>query len=240
MNVAAGFDTRLAFHYAAGEAGFVNVYDDVNGAGKLLASVNLGVNVDSCLDLNNLFCNFEHVEMLFAGSGRSVAFGVTAGWLAFDDITLGALDAEPAPVPEPPRWCCVHWAWPAWPHPVASYAARSGTRRSKRVLLFACCRSRRPTPRETPAVAPAVSRQGCGRPTSAATKIVLLSGMGHGAKWRDGRPAPQLLTWSRQTAVPQPAAAGVRSYCTTPPGASVNTKSHCAKISALTPSWMES
>lgn len=101
MNVAAGFDTRLAFHYAAGEAGFVNVYDDVNGAGKLLASVNLGVNVDSCLDLNNLFCNFEHVEMLFAGSGRSVAFGGTAGWLAFDDITLGALDAEPAPVPEP-------------------------------------------------------------------------------------------------------------------------------------------
>lgn len=101
LNIAAGFDTRLAFHYAAGEPGFVNVFDGLDGTGNLLASLNLGVNINNCLDGNNLFCNFDQVELLFAGSARSVAFSGLDAYLAIDDVTLGALDAGPSPVPEP-------------------------------------------------------------------------------------------------------------------------------------------
>lgn len=77
---------------AAGKAGLVNVYDALNGSGKLLASRTLAVNINDCLDRNKLFCNVDQVELLFGGPN---------GWLAFDDVTLGALDAGPAPVPEP-------------------------------------------------------------------------------------------------------------------------------------------
>ncbi len=101
MNVSAGFDTRLAFHYAAGEAGFVNVYDGLNRTGNLLAMFNLPVNVDPCQDGSNLFCVFSPVEILFAGTARSVIFGGLDGWIGFDDVAIGALDAGPAPVPEP-------------------------------------------------------------------------------------------------------------------------------------------
>lgn len=101
MNVADGFDTRLGFHYAAGEAGFVRVFDGLNGTGNLLAQLALGTNLAGCLDGNNLFCNFSPVELLFNGTARSVAFGGADGWLVFDDVTVGAAEAEPAPVPEP-------------------------------------------------------------------------------------------------------------------------------------------
>lgn len=101
MNVVAGFDTRLAFHYAAGEAGFVRVFDGQNGTGNLLAQLDLGVNINNCLDGNNLFCNFTPVELLFSGTARSVAFGGADGWLVFDDVNFGAAEVEPAPVPEP-------------------------------------------------------------------------------------------------------------------------------------------
>ncbi len=101
MNVAAGFDTRLGFHYAAGEPGFVRVYDGLNGSGNLLGLIGLGTNLANCLDGNNLFCHFSPVELLFDGTARSVAFGGADGWLVFDDVSFGAAEAEPAPVPEP-------------------------------------------------------------------------------------------------------------------------------------------
>jgi hypothetical protein len=101
LSMAAGFDSRLAFHYAAGQAGFVRIYDGLNGTGNLLASLNLGVNVNNCLDGDNLFCVFSPVELLFSGTARSVAFGGPDGWLAFDDVTLGSEQANPNPVPEP-------------------------------------------------------------------------------------------------------------------------------------------
>ena len=101
MNVAAGFDTRLGFHYAAGDPGFVRVFDGLNGSGNLLGQLALGTNLDNCLDVDNLFCNFSPVELLFDGTARSVAFGGPAGWLVFDDVSFGAAEDEPAPVPEP-------------------------------------------------------------------------------------------------------------------------------------------
>lgn len=101
MNVAAGFNSRLGLHYAAGEAGFVNVYDGLNGTGMLLGQLNISANIGACLDGNNLFCNFSPVELLFSGTARSVAFGGPDGWLVFDDVTLGVEDTGPAPVPEP-------------------------------------------------------------------------------------------------------------------------------------------
>lgn len=101
MNVAGGFDTRLAFHYSALSAGFVNMYDGVNGTGNLLASLNLAINTASCADVNNLLCSFGQVEILFGGTARSVAFGGLDGDLVFDDIAIGAVDAGPGPTPVP-------------------------------------------------------------------------------------------------------------------------------------------
>lgn len=101
MNVAAGFEGRLGLHYAAGEDGFVRVYDGLNGTGTLLAQLDLSLNTAGCVDGNNLFCNFTPVELLFSGTARSVAFGGPDGWLVFDDVTIGVEDTGPEPVPEP-------------------------------------------------------------------------------------------------------------------------------------------
>ncbi|MCC2972563.1 PEP-CTERM sorting domain-containing protein [Massilia sp. IC2-476] len=101
MNVAAGFDTRLGFHYAAGDPGIVRLFDGLNGTGNLLGSLSLAVNIGGCLDGNDLFCNFSEMEILFGGTARSVSFSGENGWITFDDVALGALEGAPAQVPEP-------------------------------------------------------------------------------------------------------------------------------------------
>jgi hypothetical protein len=101
LNMASGFDTRLAFHYAAGEAGVVRIYEGMNGTGNLLASIDLAANINNCPDGNNLFCLFNPVELLFNGTAHSVSFGGPDGWLVFDNVTLGSLQVNPNPVPEP-------------------------------------------------------------------------------------------------------------------------------------------
>ena len=100
MNVAAGFNTGFSFFYTSAGAGFVNVYDGLNGSGLLLATLNLlGTNSSCSGDPTGVFCNFESVGVAFAGTAMSVDFGGAAGFIGFDDITLGAI--VPGQVPEP-------------------------------------------------------------------------------------------------------------------------------------------
>ena len=102
MDVGGGVETSLGFHYAAGEAGFVRVFEGLNGSGTLLGTVNLGTNISGCLDGNNLFCVFDPVQLQFAGTARSVVFGGADGWITFDDVRIGAdVEEPPAQVPEP-------------------------------------------------------------------------------------------------------------------------------------------
>jgi len=100
MNVAAGFDTGFSFFYSSSAAGFVNVYDGLNGTGALLGSLNLASNLCGCAgDPQGTYCNWDAVGVTFAGVARSVDFGGAAFQIAFDDITLGR--DTPGQVPEP-------------------------------------------------------------------------------------------------------------------------------------------
>lgn len=101
MNVAAGFDTGFSFYYTSARAGFVRVYDGLNGTGNLLASLSLTANTGNCAgDPNGSFCQFDPIGVAFAGIARSVDFGGSADYIAFDNVTLGA--SSPAQdVPEP-------------------------------------------------------------------------------------------------------------------------------------------
>jgi len=102
MNVAAGFTTGFSFFYSSNDAGFVNVYDGLNGTGSLLATVLLagGTNGTCVGDPSGDFCHFVPTGVSFNGTARSVDFGGSAGNIGFDDITLGA-DVPGGTVPEP-------------------------------------------------------------------------------------------------------------------------------------------
>lgn len=101
MNVAAGFDTGFSFFYSANEAGFVNVYDGLNGSGNILATLSLAPNISGCVgDPSGSFCSWTAMGVAFAGTARSVDFGGAADLIGFDDITLGA-SVPGGTVPEP-------------------------------------------------------------------------------------------------------------------------------------------
>ncbi len=110
MNVAAGFDTGFSFFYSSDfDTGFVNVYDDLNGSGNILATINLALNLsdNNCTgDPTGRFCNWDPIGVAFDGIARSVDFGGTANFVGFDNITLGSAtpggaDPDPVMVPEP-------------------------------------------------------------------------------------------------------------------------------------------
>jgi hypothetical protein len=102
MNVAAGFNTGFSFFYSSNVAGFVNVYDGLDGTGSLLATVMLagGTNGACAGDPTGGFCNFIPVGVSFLGTARSVDFGGSADNIGFDNITLGA-EIPGGSVPEP-------------------------------------------------------------------------------------------------------------------------------------------
>lgn len=101
MNVAAGFDTGFSFFYSTNSAGFVNVYDGLNGTGNILASLVLAPNISGCVgDPSGSFCRWSPVGVSFAGTAYSVDFGGAADLIGFDDITLGT-SVPGGTVPEP-------------------------------------------------------------------------------------------------------------------------------------------
>jgi hypothetical protein len=103
MNVAAGFDTGFSFFYAAANlAGFINVYDGLDGTGNILASLALPSNGSGGGgDPNGNYNVWDAVGVVFAGTAMSVDFGGTADQIAFDNVTFGSDIPDPGKVPIP-------------------------------------------------------------------------------------------------------------------------------------------
>jgi len=104
LNFAAGFDTGFSFFYTSSTPATVNVYDNVNGTGNLLGSLNLTAQfTDNCSgDPSGTFCNWTAAGVGFSGIAKSINFGGTANQTAFDDITFGSVTAgDVGNVPEP-------------------------------------------------------------------------------------------------------------------------------------------
>jgi len=104
LNYAAGFDTGFSFNYVSlSFSGSVSVYDDLNGSGTLLATLNLTPNAGSCPGYGAAFCPFSPIGVLFTGTAKSIAFGGVANQIAFDDVTFGSDKPGPGPqsVPGP-------------------------------------------------------------------------------------------------------------------------------------------
>ena len=102
LNYAAGFDTGISFFYSSSLTASVNVYDDVNGGGNLIASLNLSPqNTNNCSgDPTGVYCNWSAVGVEFNGIAKSVNFGGTANRVGFDNITFGS-STPVTSVPEP-------------------------------------------------------------------------------------------------------------------------------------------
>jgi hypothetical protein len=97
MDVAAGFDTGFSFYYAdqVGFTGSVSVYDGLDGTGNLLTSLSLPSTPDP-------YTVFVPIGVNFSGTAKSVVFGGSANYIAFDNVTLGSSTA--GGVPEPATW----------------------------------------------------------------------------------------------------------------------------------------
>ena len=96
MDVAAGFDTGFSFYYAdqVGFTGSVAVYSGLDGTGTLLQTFTLPPTPSP-------YSVFVPIGVTFDGTAKSVVFGGSANYIAFDDVTLGS--ATPG-VPEPASW----------------------------------------------------------------------------------------------------------------------------------------
>ncbi|RLK50752.1 putative secreted protein with PEP-CTERM sorting signal [Alkalispirillum mobile] len=105
MNVAGGFETGFSFYYTSSEQAFVNVYDEPDGQGNILQSLDLSQNWQdaNCTDTASTdFCNFNPVGVEFDGVAQSVDFGGTINQVGYDAITLGTdVPGDPTEVPEP-------------------------------------------------------------------------------------------------------------------------------------------
>ncbi|MCC9595671.1 MULTISPECIES: PEP-CTERM sorting domain-containing protein [unclassified Rubrivivax] len=101
LNYAAGFTTGFSFFYTSSTAAVVTVWDDLNGTGNILGTLDLTAqfNQNCSGDPGGSFCNWTAVGVAFGGVAKSIDFGGTANQTAFDDITIGS--ATPGNVPEP-------------------------------------------------------------------------------------------------------------------------------------------
>jgi hypothetical protein len=94
LNYAAGFDTGFSFYYAAGQSGFIKVYDDVNATGNVLANLALPTTP-------NPYYDWIPIGVSFAGTAKSIDFAGTANYIAFDNITFGSVTPTDTSVPLP-------------------------------------------------------------------------------------------------------------------------------------------
>ncbi len=91
MNVAAGFDTGFSFFYSAiNNAGSVNVFDELNGTGNILASLNIPITSSDGGDPNGQFSPFFDIGVAFSGTAMSVSFAGVQNQIGFDNITFGS------------------------------------------------------------------------------------------------------------------------------------------------------
>lgn len=92
LNYAPGFDTGFSFFYTSSTAATVNVYDDLDATGNLLASLSLtSQHTTNCVgDPTGAFCNWTAVGATFFGTAKSIDFGGTVNQTGYDDITFGS------------------------------------------------------------------------------------------------------------------------------------------------------
>ena len=96
LNFASGFDTGFSFNYVSlTYSGSITVHDGLNGAGNLLATLNLTPNAGSCSGYGAGFCPFSPAGVAFSGIAKSIGFGGVANQIVFDDVTFGS--ATPGP-----------------------------------------------------------------------------------------------------------------------------------------------
>ncbi len=103
MNVDAGFDTGFSFFYSAPTApGSVTVYDGLGATGNVLAVMNLPISPGGGAPGDpGQYSPFVAFGVTFSGTAKSVDFGGSAGFIGFDDITLGSATPGVAAVPLP-------------------------------------------------------------------------------------------------------------------------------------------
>ena len=103
LNYAAGFTDGFSFYYSANSAAAINVYDGLNGTGNLLATLNLvqQANTGCPPGSSGFYCNWTAIGVAFAGTARSIDFGGSANFIAYDNITFGS---DTPGVPEPATW----------------------------------------------------------------------------------------------------------------------------------------
>ena len=90
MNVPEGFTDGFSFYYSTHTAGSVEVYDGLNGAGKLIATLSLkSLPVLGKGDPNGAYDNWKLSTVSFSGTAKSVNFSGAINGIAFDNITLG-------------------------------------------------------------------------------------------------------------------------------------------------------
>jgi hypothetical protein len=92
INYADGFNTEISFFYSAIlNSSVVNVYDDLNATGNLLATLNLPITPSLCpSEFNAPFCPFFPISLSFAGTAKSIGFERVANQIVFDDVTFGS------------------------------------------------------------------------------------------------------------------------------------------------------
>jgi len=89
MNVPAGFKNAVTFDYSAPFfPGNIEVFDGIDGTGKLLASKDFDTN-QACA-FPHQYCTWTQVKVPFTGTARSVVFGGTPDYIAYDSIILGS------------------------------------------------------------------------------------------------------------------------------------------------------
>lgn len=105
MNVASGFDTGFSFFYSYGlsDKATINIYDGLDGTGKLLSSFILSSNMaKSCSgDPFGDFCQWDPIGVKFKGLAKSVVFDGPAEAILYDNMTLGSEHPGKTLVPLP-------------------------------------------------------------------------------------------------------------------------------------------
>ena len=105
LSYAAGFSNGFSFNFASNSTATVSVYDGINGTGNLLGSLALPqtANANCPPNATGFYCNWTAGGIAFAGIAKSIDFGGSANFVAYDNITFGSITPGGV-VPEPASW----------------------------------------------------------------------------------------------------------------------------------------
>jgi hypothetical protein len=105
LNYAPGFTEGFSFYYSAAYAATIRVWSDLNATGTLLGEIFLPINytANNCKgDPTGAYCNWDIGFLAFADTAKSIDFGGTGNYVAFDNITFGSINPNQPPAPTTP------------------------------------------------------------------------------------------------------------------------------------------